>query len=136
MLNRLMFIYFIQRKHFLDNDPNYLRNKLSEVKKSLGENKYFSFYKSFLLTLFHKGLGSPERNPESDKLLGKIPYLNGGLFDVHQLEVKYETIDIPDKAFESIFEFFDQYEWHLDSRVKAKGNEINPEFRIYLREIY
>ena len=28
MLNRLMFIYFIQKKGFLDGDPDYLRNRL------------------------------------------------------------------------------------------------------------
>ncbi len=28
MLNRLMFVYFIQRKGFLDGDPDYLRNRL------------------------------------------------------------------------------------------------------------
>jgi hypothetical protein len=87
MLNRLMFIYFIQKKGFLDSDPDYLRNKLKYVQKQKGENKFYkSFYKTFLLTLFHKGLGKPEHSPELEKEIGKVPYLNGGLFDVHQLE--------------------------------------------------
>lgn len=30
MLNRLMFIYFIQKKGFLDSDPHYLRTKLTQ----------------------------------------------------------------------------------------------------------
>ena len=29
MLNRLMFIYFIQKKGFLDGDPDYLRTRLA-----------------------------------------------------------------------------------------------------------
>ncbi len=33
MLNRLMFVYFIQRKGFLDGDHNYLRNRLDRSKK-------------------------------------------------------------------------------------------------------
>jgi hypothetical protein len=32
MLNRLMFVYFLQKKGFLNSDINYLRNKLSEIK--------------------------------------------------------------------------------------------------------
>jgi hypothetical protein len=32
MLNRLMFLYFIQRKGFLDGDPDYLRNRLRKMK--------------------------------------------------------------------------------------------------------
>ena len=34
MLNRLMFVYFIQRKGFLDGDPDYLRNKLADSKRT------------------------------------------------------------------------------------------------------
>ena len=34
MLNRLMFIYFIQQKGFLDGDQDYLRNKLAESKRT------------------------------------------------------------------------------------------------------
>ena len=34
LLNRLMFIYFLQRKFFLDNgDGRYLQNKLAEMQK-------------------------------------------------------------------------------------------------------
>ncbi len=60
MLNRLMFCYFIQKKGFLDNDKNYLRNKLKEVQTENGKDKFFKFYYDFLKTLFHEGLGSPQ----------------------------------------------------------------------------
>ena len=39
MLNRLMFIYFIQEKGFLDNNQDYLRKKLAESKEH-GKDKY------------------------------------------------------------------------------------------------
>src|SRR5690606_16572094 len=86
MLNRLMFIYFLQRQGFLDNDPDYLRNRLNRIREARGNNQFHSFYRSFLLVLFHQGLGSQERSPELIELIGKIPYLNGGLFDIHKLE--------------------------------------------------
>ena len=28
MLNRMMFVYFVQKQDFLDDDPDYLRNRL------------------------------------------------------------------------------------------------------------
>ena len=107
MLNRLMFIYFIQRKGFLDNDKNYLRNRLKTTQEKKGKDKFYSFYRNFLLVLFHKGLGSHERTPELIVEIGIVPYLNGGLFDVHHIENSYSDIRIEDKAFEEIFDFFD-----------------------------
>jgi hypothetical protein len=57
MLNRLMFIYFIQKKGFLDNNTEYLKNKLDETQSKQGHDQFHSFYKNFLLVLFHQGLG-------------------------------------------------------------------------------
>lgn len=68
--------------------------------------------------------------------IGKIPYLNGGLFDEHELEKKFDKIQIDDAAFERIFDFFDQYEWHLDTRAKATGKDINPDVIGYIFEKY
>jgi hypothetical protein len=135
MLNRLMFIYFIQKKGFLDNDRDYLRTKLSETQGRKGKDKFYSFYRNFLLVLFHRGLGSPD-NKKLERELGKVPYLNGGLFDVHELELAYIDIQIEDKAFRRIFDFFDQYEWHLDTRQQATGKEINPDVIGYIFEKY
>jgi hypothetical protein len=139
MLNRLMFIYFIQRKGFLDGDPDYLRNRLERTKTEHGNDKFYSFYRYFLLRLFHEGLGGKARNPELDKLLGKIPYLNGGLFDVHELERadRYgKAIQIPDRAFEAVFDYFDDWQWHLDERPLRNDKEINPGVLGYIFEKY
>lgn len=141
MLNRLMFTYFIQRKGFLDNDHDYLRNRLNQCKKEKGKDKFYTFYRYFLLRLFHEGFGKrrKDRAPDLEKLIGNIPYLNGGLFDVHELEKpdRYgKDIQIPDKAFERIFDYFDQYQWHLDERPLRKDDEINPDVLGYIFEKY
>jgi hypothetical protein len=141
MLNRLMFVYFIQRKGFLDGDPNYLRNRLKRCQQERGKDKFYSFYRYFLLRLFHEGFGKrrKDRAPDLEKLLGNIPYLNGGLFDVHELERpdRYgKNLQIPDKAFERIFDYFDRYEWHLDQRPLRADNEINPDVLGYIFEKY
>jgi predicted nuclease with TOPRIM domain len=137
MLNRLMFCYFIQKKGFLDKNLNYLKEKLTYCQTKKGKDKFYvSFYKNFLLALFHQGLGSPDQSEELKKEIGKIPYLNGGLFDVHELERLYENIDISDKAFETIFNFFDQYNWHLDTNITASGKDINPDVIGFIFEKY
>ena len=135
MLNRLMFIYFIQKKRFLDSDPNYLSTKLTESQAN-STNRY---YKEFLCPLFFEGFAKreDERTDKMKQLLGKIPYLNGGIFQQHQLETLHgESIDIPDKAFEQIFNFFEQYDWHLDDRPLKNDNEINPDVLGYIFEKY
>ena len=39
MLNRLMFVYFIQRKGFLDGDRDYLRNRLNRCQQETGQGQ-------------------------------------------------------------------------------------------------
>jgi hypothetical protein len=138
MLNRLMFIYFIQRKGFLDGDRDYLRSRMVKMRLLQGKDKFLSFYRHFLLRLFHEGLGAPARDSDLDALLGRVPFLNGGLFDTHKLEEDPhgKEIVIPDKAFEKLFAFFDDYDWHLDERPLRKGNEINPDVLGYIFEKY
>ena len=138
MLNRMMFIYFIQKRGFLDGNTDYLRDRLEIVRHQRGRGKFLSFYRLFLLRLFHEGLGQPEadRVPELVTLLGRVPYLNGGLFDVHDLERDNPEIQIPDEAFEQIFVFFDAYQWHLDDRPLHDDREINPDVLGYIFEKY
>jgi hypothetical protein len=138
MLNRLMFCYFIQKKGFLDQDMHYLQNKLKACAEQSGKGSFYSFYRSFLLELFHDGLGKPEtkRNGKLPVDLGKIPYLNGGLFDVHELERQFQEIQISDEAFQKIFDFFDQWNWHLDNSIEATGRDINPDVIGYIFEKY
>ena len=138
MLNRMMFIYFIQKRGFLDGDPDYLRNRLERMQREQGRDRFLRFYRLFLLRLFHEGLGQPKADRALDltALLGRVPYLNGGLFDVHDLERDNPDIHIPDQAFQRIFAFFDAYQWHLDDRPLRNDNEINPDVLGYIFEKY
>lgn len=137
MLNRLMFCYFIQKKGFLNNDTDYLRVKLNWVKKEQGEDRFYSsFYRGFLVQLFHDGLNAPKHDREFEHTYGRIPYLNGGMFDNHQLEQEYPDIDISDDAFIRLFDFFDTWQWHLDTRITASGKDINPDVLGYIFEQY
>ena len=135
ILNRLMFIYFIQAKGFLDGDLDYLSTKLTQSRLT-GVDQY---YKTFLCPLFFEGFAKPknERSREMSRLLGNVPYLNGGIFQKHQIEEHHgESIQIPDAAFERLFKFFERYQWHLDDRPLRNDNEINPDVLGYIFEKY
>jgi hypothetical protein len=135
MLNRLMFIYFIQKKGFLNADINYLANKLTQHKQKVKDG----YYKDFLCPLFFEGFAKPEnqRDKKLAQLLGKVPYLNGGIFQKHYIEEHHDkTIEVPDSAFEKIFAFFEEYDWHLDDRPTRNDREINPDVLGYIFEKY
>ncbi|MCC8118413.1 MAG: Eco57I restriction-modification methylase domain-containing protein [Bacteroidales bacterium] len=137
MLNRLMFCYFIQKKGFLNGDTDYLRHKLEWCRGDRGENLFYrKFYKKFLIRLFSDGLNAPVHDRDFEKTFGRIPYLNGGMFDQHQIEKANPNIDIPDEAFISLFNFFDKWHWHLDTRIEASGHDINPDVLGYIFEQY
>lgn len=138
LLNRLMFIYFMQKKGFLDNDRDYLRNRLERVRTTFGKDAFYGFYRKFLLPLFHDGLGSHVHEYPDEAIagiIGDVPFVNGGIFSPHLLEKTYE-INVPDQAFEEIFTFFDRYRWHLDERPTEDPNEINPDVLGYIFEQY
>ena len=136
LLNRLMFIYFLQKKGVLEDDRDYLRNRLNMVRGLLGEDSFYGFFRKFLLPLFHEGFGSHQHlynDPDIAEIIGEIPYVNGAIFDPHYLEEQYH-INISDREFERIFDFFDQYRWHLDERPTYEPNEINPDILGYVFE--
>lgn len=135
MLNRLMFIYFIQKKRFIAGDPDYLSHRLADSKKR-GKDR---FYRDFLCPLFFEGFAKPvgQRDPQMTKPLGTVPYLNGSLFLKHQIEELYgKQIDIPDAAFDRLLAYFERYDWHLDDRPTKTGREINPDVLGYVFEKY
>jgi len=138
LLNRLMFIYFLQKKEFINGDSNYLRNCLHKIQKLNTDVKFYSFYKDLLRTLFFDGLNKKPHNfldPQIAEILGDPPYINGGIFGASEIEQAFE-IDIPDKAFQDIFDLFDSYRWHLDTSPTGNSNEINPEVIGYIFEQY
>jgi len=142
LVNRLMFIYFIQKKGFLDGDVNYLRTKLTDSARR-GKDRY---YQDFLCPLFFEGFARKpgERLPETNQLLGTVPYLDGGLFLRHQIEEQHgETIHIADEAFKNLFDYFEAYDWPLEPRPPSyyvehpdAKEEISPDVLGYIFEKY
>lgn len=130
LLNRLMFIYFLQKKGFLDANYNYLQDKYKQHSTN--------YYKEFLQPLFFEGFAKKveARDETLKEILGDVPYLNGGLFTKHQLESEYENIQVDDSIFKDFFVFFNNYTWHLDDRPLSNENEINADVLGYIFEKY
>ncbi len=135
LIDRLMFLWFLQEKRFLDNNRHYLQERLAG---HLAAGQPVSFYRRFLCPLFFRGFA--EERSEANRAairneFGDVPYLNGGLFARHELEQHYgAALDVADAAFEKLFAFFGQWDWHLDDRPLASGREINPDVLGYIFE--
>jgi len=133
MLTRLMFLYFLQRKNFLDNDSNYLSNHLKMFQNSR-DTPNLNFYHDFLLILFFEGLSNPILSSELSAIIGNVPFLNIDLFKKNQIESNYSSIQISDAAFEPVFTFFDTYSWQLSGHICHNEIYITPDIFGYIFE--
>jgi hypothetical protein len=75
LLERLIFLYFLQNRGWLNQERHFLRNKFREYES---KPEAFTYYKEFLDKLFWTLSTPPGSSP--GRLPG-IPFLNGGLFD-------------------------------------------------------
>ena len=142
ILNRLMFVWFLQKKFFLDNgNADYLGDKLAQS----GKRRKNLFFGEFLNALFFEAFAKPEsdRSKAARALTGQVPYLNVGLFLHHKLELDERhqprlglTLNIPDAAFDGVFKVFAAFTWHLDDTPGGDADEINPDVLGYIFEKY
>ena len=111
-LNRLMFLYFIQRKRWLGDDPDFIC-AFWEAYKDSGQPKD-TFFEQWLSVLFFEAFnekfqaGRTDRRhfpPEIRDALALAPYLNGGLFTRNELDSRF-SFTAPDAIFEMLFERF------------------------------
>ncbi|MHA1231523.1 MAG: Eco57I restriction-modification methylase domain-containing protein [Candidatus Helarchaeota archaeon] len=116
LLNRLMFIYFIQKKGWINNDKNFLFNYLKMYIKSGEKNQ---FYEKWLKTLFFEAMSKPnseryinEFEDNVNKILNNIPFLNGGLFEEDSIDKL--KIFLPDNLIFTIIEnFLEEYNFTI-----------------------
>jgi hypothetical protein len=159
LLNRLMFVWFMQKKGFLDHaNYDYLSQKLASHKtliptqvqpqvqaQTQTAQTEQGFYATFLNALFFEAFAKPEqdRSAQARTLTGQIPYLNGGLFLHHKLELDTQgesrvgkDLQVDDAAFQGIFQLFASFTWHLDDTPGGSADEINPDVLGYIFEKY
>ncbi len=132
LLNRLLFLYFLQQKGLLDGDKHYLSHRLTSVQ---GQQAPDTFFRSFLLPLFYERLEGSQQSRSYNPLFGRIPALGKRLFVRPALETIESGFNIPDLAFQHLFAFFDSYDWYLDETCESEKS-ITPTALGYLFEQY
>jgi len=115
-LNRLMFLYFIQRKRWLGEDNEFLSTFWKTYQAS-GQSRD-TFFDCWLKVLFFEAFnnkfhGGHRQFPDSIKQgLSLAPYLNGGLFAENELDHKRNFI-ITDNRFSQLFAFLERYNFTI-----------------------
>mgnify|MGYP001114146968 CR=1 FL=1 len=132
ILNRIMFLHYVQKKGCFNGNKEFLRYFWDEYKEKFdGKNR---FHKEWLEILFFESLSQPSWlyqdkshfSPETNRLLKFAPYLNGGLFEKNQLDDVGWLIS--DGLFEDIFEFFQGYNFTIEESTPMEIEiAINPE---------
>ena len=113
LFNRLMFVYFISRKGWLsypDADGNGNTDYLNALWEAyLADDSQSNFYTARLKPLFFAGLNNPQsrnlsmNNPVLYETIGKVPFLNGGLFEKNELDARDDSILLEDAVIARLF---------------------------------
>lgn len=129
LLNRIMFIYFVQKKGWLGENLNFIEDFWDEYRKASAEEK--SFHKDWIEILFFEAFNDKfsrkKHFPDSvNSTLQLAPYLNGGLFQRNKLDrIGYK---VTDSQFREIFEFFSHYNFTIEEDTPLEKNvAVNPE---------
>ncbi|MCK4399298.1 MAG: Eco57I restriction-modification methylase domain-containing protein [Methanophagales archaeon] len=90
-LNRLMFLYFIQKRGWLNNDRRFVWSLVKQYKRASGTQQ--GIYSDWFEPLFFYSFNNKEISDSYDNLPAdlseiykKMPYLNGGLFLMNDLD--------------------------------------------------
>ncbi len=118
-LNRLMFLYYVQRKRWLGQDPEFLTTFWVAYQRAqrnpdtfVGEWLNVLFFEAFNKR-FQAGRSEVQYLPDKIReALALAPYLNGGLFLSNELDWKYEPI-ITDALFKQLFNFLEHYNFTI-----------------------
>ena len=129
LLNRIMFLYFVQKKRWLDNNPRFITDFWLNYKKEGKEED--SFYERWLSVLFFEAFNNkffprPYLSRDLNAALALAPYLNGGLFTPNRLDER--RFKVSDTIFERIFTFFDKYNFTIREELPLEVEvAVDPE---------
>ena len=123
LLSRLLFLYFIQQKGWLNGERRFL---VDRVEAAIRDRK--GVYASLFQPLFFGCLNTSLRDRDADaRRLGKIPYLNGGLFEPSPFEERNPIFALPDDLLRRVIEeVFEAFAFSIDES-DAAGTHIDPE---------
>src|SRR5438067_3387103 len=121
ILSRILFLYFVQQKGWLNGERRFLADRLDAV----GKRELFA---GVLLPLFFGVLNTPrEQRTAGARKLGDIPYLNGGLFEPSSFERRHAEIHLPNELLRRVIDdVFEKFAFSIDES-DAAGTHIDPE---------
>ena len=124
MFGRIVFLYFLQRKGWLDGNRQYMHDLFYD-----STNKE-NFLDGVLEPLFFEVLNTDKhlRTEEAKSLPGSenIPYLNGGLFARDEIDAL--NCVFPESLFKQLFDFLDSYNFTIDENDSEDAEVgIDPE---------
>jgi hypothetical protein len=114
--NRLLFLKYIEKKKWLNNNSNFLSELVEKFKASdvCNNSSHTGIYDYLLKPLFFFAFSKnnkyhPSRLPQDlIEEIKNLPYLNGGLFEKNELDL--DSISIADSEIQGIFkDILDKY---------------------------
>ena len=123
ILSRLLFLSFVQEKGWLNGERRFLVDRLEREIRAGRE--YFS---GVLRPLFFGCLNRPRHERTvAAKRVGRVPYLNGGLFEPSPFEHRHAEIHLSNELLRRVIEgVFEKFDFRLDES-DAAGTHVDPE---------
>ena len=128
MMGRIVFLYFVQRKGWLNGDYRYMSNLYTNssdaIKADFLDKVLEPMFFGLLNTPASERVTNAKRHDWDLSLIPgweNIPYLNGGLFEQDDID-KCRSV-FPQEYFKQLFEFFDTYNFTIDEN-DPDDNEV------------
>jgi hypothetical protein len=135
-LNRIMFIYFISKKNWLEKSKfvDWLWSSYKELGKFNSNEFYEEWLKQVFLKAFNNRANEIKGLPdEVVKVISNVPYLNGGLFRENDLDNL--KVQISDRMFQKILEFFESYNFTIKEDMPLESEvAVDPQMIGYVYE--
>ena len=143
LFNRLMFLYFVQKRGCFGNDKEFLSHFWNAYRDNFeGKNL---FHQDWLNVLFFESLNGKfyakeyfklgNSYPDFNSILSQTPFLNGGLFK-EDSELDFLGYQIPDSYFIEIFNFLESYNFTVEENTPFEQEiAINPEILGFIYEM-
>jgi len=135
IVDRLIFIKFIEAKGWMNGDKTFLSNLWKTYKRA----PTGSFYDSFLKRLFFNVLNNPLDEQKEGPFAG-IKYLNGGLFRRTVEEEAHPEYSVEDDIIAKLISFLEGYSFEdeslgrLRTDIERRRDVMSPEILGYIFE--
>jgi hypothetical protein len=131
LLGQIVFLYFLQKKGWLgvDKDQAWGTGDKKFLSNLFEKSKEQNFFDEILEPFFYEALAIERKGDFYPALKCKVPFLNGGLFEpLNGYDWDNTHIDLDNKVFEKIFDFFNRYNFTVrEDEPLEKEVAVDPE---------